>query len=268
MTNVTSGRTYMIKSRAIDPDIQSGKKPPANGLYDTAADDIDFETPYVVPDGKWVMERPSGWTRLVGASWAEVFDIQIDTRYGQHRTLYMCNKPFGFVRMDEMYELAYLSMSIVRECLFSARQIHKGELGQTVPTRSLSFVRQAFEDGTKGNVTKSRERRRSNLGWVRLTDLMSATNLRPHELLLGFWQFSGHLAYENGEVCGTLLDIVEAWSCDEIIGKVPVVRSITRSDAEELIGKSVDNIWVRRGFAFTFLRLLALGEKPKVTQTA
>lgn len=264
MPNVIGGRTYMIASTVLNPDIESGKRRPSSRLYAAAKDYIDIETPYVVPNGKWVLERPSGATRLVGASQDEVDYVLIDTRYGQQRALYVSDQPFGFIVRDSAFPVA----SIGRERLFSAQQIHKGELGQTVPTRSLSYVRQAFEDGTKGNVTKSRERRRSNLGWVRLTDLMSATNLSSHELLLGFWQFSGHLAYEDGQVCGTLLDIVEASLPDEIEGRVPSVRSITRQEAEVLVGKSADNMWVRRGFAFTTLRLLALGEKPKVMQTA
>lgn len=276
VTNAPEGRTYYIKSQEMDPDIVSGKKQRtgfeyAPGLhYESGADYVTVETPYVVPNGKWVMERFNtgyGWSWLVGITYDEVERVVLESGVGGSgiswsHTLYVSDKPFGFIEAEDGKRIygEDRAVPVGPRRLAYAQQIHKGELGQSVPTPRLKYVR--ADDKKRGN------------GWVRLTDLAAAAGLTPEDIVFGFWQYSGHRnysSYNNDQNGGQLMDVVLAASDDEIRHQCPRVRSITRQRAEGYLslfnlGDDQELIWVRRDFAYTVLRLLALGVRPEVTQ--
>lgn len=271
----TEGRTFTIKSLELDPEIASGRKFPANGRYTTGADYHEVETPYVVPNGKWVASWPSAsWAKLVGADWSEIESVTLDTRYGGmsdfYSTLYICDRPFGFVRKDMPWGNEYVDGSnAYRSNLTVARQIHKGELGRTVPIPRIDYVRQPFGTHQKLSVTKAHQRRRG-YGWVKLADLGEVTvGYNPDkvvELILGYWKFSGHLCYYNHKPDGTLVDTVWGSSLDIQLGDVEVV-SMTQGRFRREAGADTSEMWIRRGFAFTILRLQALGVEPTIPQS-
>lgn len=278
LTSAPEGRTYMIKSWVLDPDIESGNKPSRhNHLYYDGDEYIVDETPYVVPNGKWVMERPSyGWSWLVGTTWDKLEDVEIDTRHGLNRTLYISDGPFAYVATDfedvDMTTSPASVKSTGRKTLHYAQQIHKGELGRGVPIPRLDYVRQPLEPHQKPNVTKARERRRGQHGWVKLADLGEMSHGvgyspdRQVDLVLGYWQYSGHVSWRLGQRVGTLVDAIWGSALDIQLGNIDV-KSLTKEQFREECSDTSE-VWIRRGFAYTILRLQALGVRPEVTQTA
>jgi hypothetical protein len=277
LTNAPEGRTYI----SYEWDLRGGAELHfINGAFRHRSEDIiETQTPHVVPDGKWVMERPSGWAwMIVGTDKSDVDHLRYTDKHGIRHVLYISDKPFGYIvaEEDDVDRSVHPAVPKGPRRLVYARQIHKGELGHGPTIERLPYVRQAYEADTKHNVIKARERRRG-YGWVRLADLVEATGLSNEDIVFGYWDYSGHRNYRyysNGQTGGVLLDIVRALSKDEIEGSVPTVFSVTQSEAGELLGGwnghwfYTDDVWVRRGFAYTVLRLQALGVQPYAMQSA
>lgn len=270
MTNAPEGRTYIDHQQTLRMDAQSYFDSRTGGWCNRAEDIIETKIPHVVANGKWVLEvpRPHKWAWPVGEDTDKHDFLRFTDEYGSSRALFIGDKPFGFVFAEEedVDQTVYPPVPTGRRRLVCARQIHKGELGRSIPFERLPYVRQAFEKGQKPNVTRPRERRRG-YGWVRLIDLVDATGLSYEEVVFGYWDYSGHRSYENGQSSGQLLDIVWASFEEDIKGEVPSVLSLTRSDAETtLMAWKRSRIWVRRGFAYTVLRLQTLGVQPYAMQ--
>lgn len=271
MTNTLEGRTYIHYDWKLKDNLSDFQM-----AY--CRDYVRTKTPRVVPNGKWVMEYPQGphgYAELVGVNHWELEKIQFTDKYGVRHYLHISDKPFGYITADDvMYtdDALFRAVPFGRRILFCARQIHKGELSQTGPLiERLKYVRQACEPGEMPNVRKARERRRSNRGWVRLTDLSAASGFSAEDIVFGFWSYSGHCNYwfyHKDQPAGQLLDIVVASSPDGIKGRCPEVKFTTQFEAFCLIHESLEDLWVRRGFAYTVLRLLALGVRPEVIQPA
>ena len=246
MTNAPEGRTYIIKS---------------------ILDDREIETPFVVPNGKWVLD--GCWHNVVGDQEREIQNVKLDTRrHGSENWITISDKPFGVV--TKMLYDTTAPWHVVRQRLQVARQIHHGELGKSVRIPSVDYVRQPFGPHQKLSVTKAHQRRRG-LGWVKLADLGEVTvGYNPDkwiELVLGYFQFSGHLHYVDGSAVGTLVDTVWGSSLDIKAGEVEVA-SMTPEQFRYHADLDTSELWIRRGFAFTILRLQALGVAPSVVQTA
>ena len=259
MTNAPEGRTYI--SYSWETTEQTKECRDRFFVPRWPQDYVLVETPHIVPNGKWVMEGRPGWGEswLVGAEWNEIEQITLTGKSGQPydtRTLYICDKPFGFIARHDDLDYSDTPKSELRKTLVCARQVHKGELGQSVPIPQLKYVR--ADDKKRGN------------GWVRLTDLAQAAGLSVEDIVFGFWQYSGHCnysSYNNDQNGGQLLDIVDASSEYEIRHKLPVIYSLTKAGMARFLEEIfIDRIWVRRGFAYTVLRLLTLGVRPEVTQ--
>lgn len=271
MTIAPEGRTYMKKQWVLDPDIESGTKP----LTYTGADYIIEETPFVVPNGKWVMEKTllgGRWSWLVGIGHSELEHVRLFPN-GSSEVLYISDKPFGYVCADEenVDQWAY-PVEVKpngRKTLVYARQVHKGELGRGVRTPTLDYVRQPLASH-RGSHMKARERRRGQNGWVKLANLGEMTvGYRPDqqvELILGYWQFSGHEFWQNGEHVDQLVDVAFGADYDIKDGTADFM-SLTREQFRKECSDT-SKVWVRRGFAYTILRLQALGVQPEVLQFA
>lgn len=277
MTNAPEGRTYMKKKWVLDPDIESGKRPSRHhhSYYDGDEYVIE-ETPFVVPNGKWVVERPliSGyWSWLVGIDHSELEQVTLHSLYGTYEVLYISDKPFGYVCVDgeDVDQSVYPNevKASGRKILEYARQVHKGELGRGVNTPTLDYVREPLAPH-RGHGMKARERRRGQYGWVKLGNLGEMArvgyNHPDHiELILGFWQFSGHLHWQNGQRAGTLVDVAWGSGLDIQLGTAEF-KSLTQEQFREECSDTSE-VWVRRGFAYTILRLQALGVQPTVLHT-
>ena len=277
MANAPEGRTYMKKQWVLDPDIVSGRRPSRhNHRYYDGDEYVIEETPFVVPNGKWVMERPLiCWSWLVGIDHSELEQVTLHSLYGTYEVLYISDKPFGYICVDEEDVDQSVHPAEVksngRKTLVYARQVHKGELGRGVRTPMLDYIRQPLASHRCPGM-KSRERRRGQYGWVKLSDLgeMSGCGYRPNkevELILSFWQFSGHRNYryyENDQDGGQLVDVAWGSSLDIELGTAEF-KSLTQSQFRKECDDTSE-VWVRRGFAYTILRLQALGVQPVVPQ--
>lgn len=250
VTNDPQGRTYTIWSTMLDPYIGDSLLAPTDEY-------IDIDTPYVVPNGKWVMEWYYGG-HPVGVTREEIEEV--DNGLGQ--VLWVSDKPFGCVRTD----------AEDRKTLVYARQVWKGELGHGVNTPKLDYVREPLASH-RGLGMKARERRRGQYGWVKLAELGEITvGYSPDkqvELVLGYWQFSGHRNYryyENDQDGGQLVDVAWGSSLDIELGTAEF-KSLTQEQFREECSDTSE-VWIRRGFAYTILRLQALGVQPEVTHPA
>lgn len=270
MSNAPEGRTYIIKTMERNPDYAQEAqayrdkiaenpslifKP--NGVFRPTSF-ITVETPLIVPNGKWILESYHGIGQVLhgGKGDMELQSFNPDGRNGV--TVYVGDKPFGYVIGDGHYDRPRLR-------LVSARQVHKGELGRGVPTSHLNYVRQPFKPGEKLHMS-ARDRRRG-YGWVKLSELAEiVVGYNPDEwiqLVLNYWRFSGHLEYRHGEAIGTLVDTMWGSKFDITSGEQEEV-SMT---FQEFATADPSELWIRRGFAYTILRLRALGVKPEVLQT-
>lgn len=261
MTNAPEGRTYIDYSWDIRPGARQYFHVNAGWTYgDNAATLV--ETPHLIPNGMWVVEFYF-YGQPVGVERSDLTLLEYTTKDGGQRQLYHCDRPFGLVTMD----------SEGRRRLNYARKIWKGELSRGVHTPTLDYVREPLPPH-RGRHMKARERRRGQRGWVKLADLgeMSSCGYRPDkqvELILGYWQFSGHRNYrfyENDQDGGQLVDVAWGSSLDIEDGTAEF-KSLTREQFREECADTSE-VWVRRGFAFTILRLLALGVQPEVLQPA
>ena len=271
LTHVPEGRTYMKKQSVLDPDIVSGKRPSRHHhRYYDGDEYVIEETPYVVPNGKWVMEKSlmtGRWSWLVGIDHSEFEQITLHSLYGYPEMLYISDKPFGYVYayeedVDQSVYPAEVKSSGYKTLVY-ARQIHKGELGQSVPIPRLQYVRQASHK--PGYAMSARDKRRGNLGWVRFEWLVEALCLpqrQAREIILGYAQFSGHHHYIDDRIVGRLIDVVLAMFEDEIKHKTPEVLSVAPETFRRFTDENPDTLWIRHGFAKTILRLQALGYQP------
>lgn len=229
----------------------------------------EVQTPHVVPNGKWVAEQGYGYNWPVGVGSDELNQLEYHDKNGVYHRLFTSDKPFGFVAvdLDDCEGNPMRIDSSVRKTLVYARQVHKGELGRGVPIPTVDYVRQPFEPHQKLGM-KARERRRGQYGWVKLAELGEMTvGYRPDqqiELVLDYWQFSGHLSWQKGQRIGTLVDVAWGSSLDIQLGNAEFM-SLTREQFREECSDTSE-VWVRRGFAYTVLRLLALGVRPELNQ--
>lgn len=270
VTNALDGRTYIsYEWKLKHAEIWRPRFP---------EDYTQVATSHIVPNGKWVMERPHGYAWIIGESLDEIEQLRYTDKYDVDRVLYISDKPFGWITAEEedVDKTVYPPVPNGRRRLRYAQQIHKGELGQGVPVERLPYVRQAYEDHQKPSVRHAHERRRG-YGWVRLADLVEATGLSYGDIVFGYWDYSGHKnypIYDNGQEGGMLLDVVNAVTGLEIEGRTPRVHSMTQGAMFERLSSfsdcwpSIEEIWVRRGFAYTVLRLQALGVQPYAMQPA
>lgn len=259
MTDALEGRAFVSYTWELDPDITSGKQPYHNGRYAAEEDYVPVEHTHVVPNGKWVLERDFFEKfLLVGVQPNELQKQVLMTQNGYRRVLCTADKPFGFIIIDRS--------DPGRKQFDCARQIHKGEYGKSAPIPPLTYIEEAPVSSKDPNAPKH-----GPYGWIRLTELATAVDLPPYAVAFGYWEFSGHYnsgLYYKSQLVGTLLDIVVASSPEQITQQTPRVRYATKTEADDLIQQSVEDLWVRRGFAYTVLRLSAFGVRPLIIQPA
>ena len=262
------GRIYGCIEHVLKPEIASGERRPSGHergfYYETFDDYLEIGRPIIgVRNGAWVLDTsdrfsyPGGGYWLVGASHEEVSGVVLDATRGLPRRLYICHKPFGFVAASKIDRTTVDGQPAGDMHLDCAEQIHKGELGRTVP-----IIRPPYIRSRKG---------RKEYGWVRLGDLGDASgayNLNQLiELILGYWSFGGHEHYWRGRPIGQLIDFIEDDHPD-LRDEFPRSISLSRAEFVALASEDPSSMWLRRGFAFTILRLLALGVQPEVLQYA
>lgn len=212
----------------------------------------EVEIPFLVRNGEWVLE--GNWQNVLGTRDRELRSINLDIRPGKSDWMTISDKPFGVITCLD--DGGGFSVHPIRQRLHTARQIHKGELGRTISVPSLKYVRQQHP---------------RDFGWVRLRDLsevtVSSDLYKAIDLVIDASQFSGNLEYRAGRPVGPQIDAI--WASEQEIqaGNVRVVGlAPERFKFEAQIAKS--ELWIRRNFAYTILRLHTLGVKPYMLQSA
>ena len=274
MTDDKEGLTFTDYTWEIKPGAKPHWSPMVGWTYpDTEARRI--QTPHLVPNRMWVVNALY-FGQPVGVEHEELTLLEYTTEDGARRRFYTCDKPFGLVSISVTD--AFVSQDTVdhdaQRRLTYARQVHKGELGQGVRIPKLDYVRQPLPSH-RGQHMSARERRRGQRGWIKLWDLgevfpgVGYSTTKQVELVLDYWQFSGHRNYgwyQNDQNGGQLVDVAWGSSLDIKLGTAEF-KSLTREQFREECSDT-SKVWVRRGFAFTLLRLQALGYKLKTTQLA
>ena len=249
MTNALEGRTYMVKSEELTREEVEYQKA---GWMMKDRYFREVEIPFLVRNGEWVLE--GNWQNVLGTRDRELKNVNLDVRSGKSDWMTVSDKPFGVITCLDDGD--GFSVHPIRQRLHVARQIHKGELGRTLSIPSLKYVRQQHG---------------RDYGWVRLRDLaevtVSSDLYKAIDLVLDASQFSRGLEYRAGRPVGSQIDAI--WASEQEIqaGNVTVVGlAPERFKFEALIPKS--ELWIRRNFAYTILRLQALGVKPYMLQSA
>lgn len=226
-------------------------------------------TELLVPDGTWVMERPSyGCTWLLGVEWDEIRQAKIDKRWLQERTLLMADRPFAFIESPESYWVPGTDIQAPKswQKLSYARQIHKGEVstwGIGIPR--IKFAREHADLARKmHDFERNRDRRRNPHRWARLSDVVTATKLRRHEHLFDlYWPFVGDSYYVEPDVTDINIEVCTGANHAEISSQLTKPREMSRDQLQKLIDEiGIDNVWIRAGLANTFLRLRAFRYDP------
>lgn len=273
MTNTPEGRTYIDYEWVIRDDLSDYRR----AYSQFPGDFVQVATPHTVPNDKWVMERPYGWAWLIGITPNELERFNYTDKRGVRCTLLVSDKPFGYIVADEEDVDKSVYPPVIkqngRKTLVYARQIHKGELGRGVRIPTLDYVRQPLAPH-RGLGMSARERRRGQHGWVKLVDLGEmSVGYNPDaqiELVLGYWPFSGHRnyrGYQNDQEGGQLVDVAWGSRLDIAAGDAEF-KSLTRKRFLEKCSFDTSDVWIRRGFAYTILRLETLGVQPEVSQLA
>lgn len=177
-------------------------------------------------------------------------------------SMLVCDQPFGVIKTVSSTDTGAVSGSST--AFESARQIHKGELGQFPPFPTPRFVR----EGRKLNVpegeiitrTCRRALRRNSTRWARLVEVAAIVGMPHQQLVERFYPF--------GNTEGHGLPVLFAATPEEIHGKVIPNDSVKRfgeAQFPQLFDRNPATIWVRRGFARTMLCLHHLGYDPNAT---
>jgi len=217
-----------------------------------------------VPNGKWVCELPVGCSaQLVGVEPNEVTTVTLDARDPNNpRVLYVNDdRPFGFVTWKLGQNRQPIEMTAAESLRFvSARQIHNGELGQTIPTRGFyavpGVVTEPIEKATFHNLRRARE------GWVRIWKLGQSLQMKPHEVLQHYVKFG--LNRRRDEAYATI-EIAETPYDDDIRVGYHGLHSLADHEAVRFVRTSEDvcALWVRKAFAVTILRMNTIGYIPE-----
>ena len=268
----TEGRTYIDYRWDIRPGAREYFSTISMGWRYEDKDVTEVQTPHVVPNGKWVMERPCRWAQLVGVKSEELELLEYTGKHGERHCLYVSDKPFGFIMAEDgEYVRGQVQARLVGDLrLYSAQQIHKGELTQNgVPFPKLTLVREDPSLARKyGDFPRNRSQKRNHVRWARLADAVAASGLPDMELIHAYWRFVGFSVDHAHDRHGTFLHVVYG-SAEEVASPDRKIEYYSRSEFDQTLWwtERYHEMWIRAGLAKTILQLLSLGVTPEFLQT-
>lgn len=217
--------------------------------------------PYYVPNGMWVWEANYSGASIefIGPGAANVRRVKLDRSPRGYKCIYVSSEPFGLL-------IGGYEGSDDRR-FFYARQICKGELGRSPSgDPKLEIAREAPDLSRKmHNFPRGRSQKRNHICWARLTDVVEASSLSAEALLLSYWPFIGKSFDCSTDRYDTLLHVVAAPLKLIKTGR-PRVLFLDQDGVREMLTGSIDDVWIRAGFAKTILRLQALGYPPAAVE--
>lgn len=264
----SEGMTFTIKTQELTEAGKLKERHLRRWEHMTAADYEITETPYVVPNGKWVMERwvtpaglgdisPTG-SYFVG-NHKELTTIELERDGLKSRNLYIGDLPFGVISWENSGE-TWLPTGGIH--LTSAKQIHKGQLGQLVPIPALKYVRE--DKAEVREWARGRRRSRSHIGWGKLSDLIETTGLGFEELIERFWPFVDSRA-QSWHRFPAALDVLHGVNAEQIKQRKRSILQYTKQDLVDTLNQdpnAYNDVWIREGLIKTILRLIALDYTP------
>lgn len=234
-----------------------------------------------VPDGHWVLEArgySGGGTvtfRVLGrdAKRVEWHNLQSSGSY-ESRYLLTCPWVFGIE--------SYLPGAEGR-WFVPARQIHKGELGQSVPLAVGALDRPPLVvKESKMRYAHRHPRGRHKNGWMRLEEVARAAEMAPDATVDRYMPYTDHtqprldvvVTPDSRHIRGEVLKDAD-WRTDDILAHAygahedaPRIWNVQSWQLDRLklvlnrIGPHV--VWVRQGFGNAVLRMVAIGHlKPE-----
>lgn len=230
----------------------------------------------VVPNGHWVLEA-SGYPgegtvtfRVIGRD-VERVEWHNLQGLGSHESRYLltCQKVFGIENYLPGAEGRWFA---------PARQIHKGELGRTVPI-ALGALRQPplVVKESKGRYAYRSQRGRHRNGWMWLEEVALAAEMAPDALIACYMPYTDHtqprldvvITPDSRDIRGKVLKDAD-WRTDDILAHAhgdyegaPRIWSVQSWQLGRLdsmlnqVGPHV--VWIRQGFGNAVLRMVAIG---------
>lgn len=229
-----------------------------------------------VPEGSWVLEvQESGddnvgqirGYQLIGGVIPENYVLdshsgcyrEPDEHWGWTRTLLVAREPFAVLTWEAWDGQ---EDSVPGRRLRTARQIHKGELGQYPPITLPKF---AMVGGLPRGNAGRRDKRRNKLGWARLSEVAELAGKTVEQILTDFWPIIDYHWGGSGYVQPTppAINIVEAKDASLITAdehQVPV-ETYSMVQVLQLLheGHDFSNWWIRKGTAKAILYVVHFG---------
>jgi hypothetical protein len=234
----------------------------------TESDFIVTRTPYVVPNGKWVMKGVSGelgyHQHFVGDP-TKIDHIELESHGGVRDVIWISDESFGMLSWNKSDD-TWLPTGGIR--FESAKQVHKGQLGQLVPIPKLKYVRE--DKPEVWAYAKGKRKNRSHIGWGQASDLLAESGLTFTEIVQRFWPFVDFRSQPEDRFPPTL-KMLFGVTPEHIKARR---RSVLRYSKEQILAilkdnpNALDSAWIPEGLIKTILRLLALGYKPVATTYA
>jgi hypothetical protein len=232
------------------------------GTPDAHLEQRRLDHTFTVPDGMWVM-------RQLYARQAESLvlghpdSLNLGREYlrGWDDTLLFSPEPFAVIHVvyGEVPDGGPTGVPH-GAYLHRARQVHKGELGQSIPVKLPLVARDLWPRGS------NRDRKRGG-GWVRLVDAAEMAGLSIERFVLDHWLFveARDRSYYADPYKDVRIEMIRARD-RETIHKQPVDRSrrlsFTKAEFEAILADNSTlwyEYWIRRGFARTVLLLQRYG---------
>lgn len=238
----------------------------------------------LVPHGYWVLEACSyagGGAvkfRVLGRD-AELVKWHRLNSYGYgKRWLLVCPRVFGIE--------SYLPGAEGR-WFVPARQVHKGELGRTVPIAlgALSGPSLVVKESKARYAHRHSSGRHKN-GWMQLAEVAKAAEMAPRDLIIRYLPYTDTdqpslqtvITPNHEHIRGMVLKDAD-WRTDDILAHAhgdyedaPRIWGVQSQQLDRLelvldrVGPYV--VWIRQGFGNAVLRMVAIGHRPELERTA
>lgn len=267
MTNarVTEAFVYTIRTLTLKEEVEEEwrlSNPRTRRTELTSADYNVIETPYVVPNGMWVLEGyDEDWfvhQRFVGDQ-TKIERIDLDRSVG--KILWVSEEPFGTLRWERDRDCA-TSLPTGGIHFSSAKQIHKGQPGQLVSIPKLKYVREDKPEVREW--AQGKRKFRSHVGWGKVSDLVATTKLSFEEIIERFWPFVDY-NHQPWHRFPATLKMLRDVNAEQIKNRDRTVEQLTKQEILDALQEDPDaynDAWIPAGLSKTILRLIVLGYQP------
>lgn len=226
------------------------------GIPLVRGDVVETNTPYAVPNGKWVLEGygTPGLGQCLLSNSSKIHCVVLDE--GKNKLLWVSDEPFGLLRWDQSIESWLPSGGVHFE---SARQVHYGHKGRCVPIPKLSYV--YADKASIKELVRGAYKGPGTVGWGKVSDLLEVIGLDFVQVVERFWPFLNPW-HEPTDRFPVVLKMILDTSAEDIAALRRDVKSFTQQELLRILQDTPDAFqgsWIPEGFIKTILRLTSLG---------